>query len=114
MVSRYVPQRGDAVWLDFDPQRGREPAKRRPAFVISPKSYNQKVGLFLICPVTSKKKGYPFEVEIPNGFSVSGVILSDQIKSMDWKARNTAFICSLPRSVIQQVLEKAKTLLSEL
>ena len=83
----YVPQRGDVVWLSFDPQAGYEQAGRRPAFVLSPESYNRKTGLFLACPVTSKVKGYPFEVVLPDGVGVSGAILADQIKSLDWKAR---------------------------
>ena len=79
----YVPRRGDLVWLSFDPQAGHEQAGRRPAFVLSPEAYNRKTGLFLACPVTSKEKGYPFEVSLPSGLQVSGVILADQLKSLD-------------------------------
>ena len=107
----YIPKRGDAIWLDFNPQTGREQAGRRPAFVVSPASYNGKVGLALLCPVTSRVKGYPFEVSIPEGFPVSGVVLSDQLKSLDWRQRRAAFICVLPESVTQEVLKKVEALL---
>src|SRR5262249_46257730 len=107
----YYPDRGDAVWLMFDPQAGHEQMGRRPAVVLSPGSYNQKVGLALFCPITTQIKGYPFEVAIPAGLKVSGVVLSDQLKSMDWKARNATLICKLPSSVVNDVLKKLKTLL---
>ena len=110
-MSRYVPRRGDAVWLDFNPQTGREQAGRRPAFVVSPVSYNRKVGLFVACPITTKQKGYPFEVEVPSGLEAKGVILSDQIKSLDWRARNASLLCSLPEAVTQEVLQKVNALL---
>lgn len=80
MARRYVPSRGDVVWLSFSPQAGHEQAGRRPALVVSPASYNRKVGLALLCPITSQVKGYPFEVSLPAGLEVSGVVLSDQIK----------------------------------
>ncbi len=108
----YVPERGDVVWLDFNPQAGHEQAGKRPAFVLSPAAYNRKVGLALLCPITNKIKGYPFEVDVPEGLLVTGTILSDQIKSLDWQARNAAFICKLPDYVIEQVLAKAITLLN--
>lgn len=107
----YVPERGDAVWLDFNPQSGHEQAGRRPAIVVSPSSYNRKVGLALFCPITNQAKGYPFEVAIPKNAKVSGVVLSDQIKSLDWQARNVEFIAKLSDSVIEEVLKKIKTLL---
>lgn len=107
----YTPERGDAVWLDFNPQTGHEQSGRRPAIVISPHSYNQKVGLALFCPITNQAKGYPFEVAIPKGAKVKGVILSDQLKSLDWRARNVEFIAKLPDSVIEEVLKKLKILL---
>ena len=110
-MSSYIPKRGDAVWLDFNPQKGREQAGRRPAFVVSPASYNGKVGLALFCPITSRVKGYPFEVAIPEGFPVRGVILSDQLKSLDWRIRQADFICALPDSVGQEVLKKVVALL---
>ncbi|CAN5586593.1 endoribonuclease MazF [soil metagenome] len=107
----YVPERGDAVWLDFNPQSGHEQAGRRPALVISPRSYNQKVGLALFCPITSQTKGYPFEVVIPKGTKLKGVVLSDQLKSLDWRARNASLITKLPGDVINEVLQKTRTLL---
>lgn len=100
----FVPRRGDLVWLSFDPQAGHEQAGRRPAFVVSPESYNRRTGLFLACPVTSVQKGYPFEVALPAGGPASGVILADQIKSLDWKARRAKFAARLPDEVVAEVL----------
>ena len=110
MASRYVPARGDVVWLQFNPQAGHEQAGRRPALVISPKAYNQKVGLALFCPITSKLKGYPFEVELPEGLEVSGAVLSDQIKSLDWRLRDAKRLGVVPTSVVEEVLAKILTL----
>jgi len=107
----YIPERGDAVWLDFNPQSGHEQAGRRPALVLSPKAYNQKVGLALFCPITSQIKGYPFEAEIPKGLKVKGVVLCDQIKSLDWKERNAAFICKIPEILVNETFSKLRTLL---
>lgn len=107
----YIPERGDAVWLDFNPQTGHEQAGRRPAIVVSPSSYNAKVGLALFCPITNQAKGYPFEAAIPKNAKITGVVLSDQIKSLDWRARKIEFICKLPDSVIEEVLKKVKILL---
>jgi mRNA interferase MazF len=107
----YVPDRGDAVWLDFNPQAGHEQAGRRPAIVLSPAAYNRKVGLAIFCPITSQVKGYPFEVVIPNGLKVSGAILSDQVKNLDWKIRNIRFITRLPTSITSEALKKLKTLI---
>jgi mRNA interferase MazF len=107
----YVPERGDVVWLEFTPQSGHEQAGHRPALVLSPLSYNRKVGLALFCPITTKSKGYPFEVVIPHGFKVNGVILSDQIRSLDWQARRAQFICTLPKSVPIEVLIKLDALI---
>lgn len=112
-MVNYIPDRGDAVWLNLEPHRGHEQAGRRPAFVISPASYNSKVGLALFCPITSKEKGYPFEVKVPDEFEVKGVILSDQIKSLDWQVRNATFICKLPSSVLREVSNKIKVLFPE-
>jgi mRNA interferase MazF len=100
----YVPRRGDVIWLTFDPQAGHEQAGRRPAFVLSPEPYNRKSGLFLACPITSKVKGYPFEVALPGGLSVSGVVLADQIKSLDWKARKAEFATASSEETIEDVL----------
>ncbi|HBT19941.1 MAG TPA: endoribonuclease MazF [Peptococcaceae bacterium] len=110
--SRYVPDRGDIVWLQFNPQAGHEQAGLRPAIVISPKAYNGKTGLALMCPITSKTKGYPFEAEQPENLDISGVILADQIKSLDWRARSAQFVCKAPVCVIEEVLSKITVLLS--
>jgi len=107
----YVPERGDAVWISFTPQAGHEQAGRRPAVVLSPKSYNQKVGLAIFCPITNQKKGYPFEVILPKEVGVTGVILSDQVKSLDWRVRKAEFIGFLPEEVINEVLAKLGILL---
>jgi len=112
MSRTYVPDRGDLVWIDFNPQSGHEQAGRRPALVLSPARYNGKVGLMLLCPVTSQIKGYPFEANIPDGLKVKGTILSDQVKSLDWKARKTEFICRIPDSVVNEALRKLNTLLT--
>jgi mRNA interferase MazF len=109
----YIPRRGDLVWLTFDPQAGHEQAGRRPAFVLSPEPYNRKTGLFLACPVTSKVKGYPFEVSLPAELPVSGVILADQIKSLDWKVRKAQFAAKTSDAVIQDVLAHVLPLISE-
>ena len=111
MVSSYEPERGDLIWLDFNPQTGREQRGRRPALVLSPLRYNAKVGLALLCPVTSRVKGYPFEVTMPPGLPISGVVLADQVKSLDWRSRNAEFAGKLPRASMDNVLAKLDTLL---
>lgn len=110
VTQQYVPDRGDVVWLQFNPQSGHEQAGKRPALILSPRSYNEKVGLALMCPVTTRIKGYPFEVELRD-LAVTGVILSDQVKSLDWKARQASFIGKAPAEVVQEVLEKVRLLL---
>lgn len=112
-MASYVPRRGDLVWLSFDPQAGHEQAGHHPAFVLSPESYNRKTGLLLACPLTSKVKGYPFEVALPQGLPVGGVILADQIKSLDWKVRKAEFIVRTPPSVIEDVLSLVLPLLGQ-
>ena len=112
MRSERVPERGDAVWIDFNPQAGSEQAGRRPALVLSPGAYNGKVGLALLCPITRQVKGYPFEVVIPPGLKVGGVILADQVRSLDWRARNAEVVASLPADSIDEVLEKIGLLLA--
>jgi len=109
----YVPRRGDIVWLSFDPQAGHEQAGRRPAFVVSPEAYNRKTGLFLACPITSKIKGYPFEVALPEDLEVGGVILADQIKSLDWKARRAKFAAKTDDRVIDEVSALVLPLIDE-
>lgn len=105
-AARYVPQRGDVIWITLTPQAGHEQRGRRPAVVVSPAAYNGKVGLALLCPITSQVKGYPFEVPLPSGLPVRGVVLADQVKSLDWRARRVAFLCPLPSAVTEEVLKK--------
>lgn len=106
-----MPERGDVIWITLTPQAGYEQAGRQPAVVLSPRSYNEKVGLVILCPITSRVKGYPFEVVIPSGLAVHGVILADQVKSLDWRARAAAWIGKLPDAIMQNVIEKIGLLL---
>lgn len=107
----YVPDRGHIIWIDLDPQAGHEQRGRRPVLVLSPARYNGKVGLALLCPITSQSKGYPFEVAIPAGLEITGVVLSDQVKSLDWQARRAEFACVLPATTVVMVLQRLNTLL---
>ena len=109
----YVPERGDVVWLMFNPQAGHEQAGRRPAVVLSPATYNRKAGLAIVVPVTTQVKHYPFEVLIPSGLPVSGAVLADQVKSLDWRARKAERICSLPPEVVREIQQKASLLVSD-
>lgn len=109
--NRYIPDRGDLVYLDFDPTQGHEQRGHRPAFVLSPRSYNAKSSLALFMPVTKQQKGYPFEVLLPSGLQIQGVILADQIKCLDWKARGIQFVESVPESVIEEVQAKIEPLI---
>jgi len=109
---RYIPDRGDLVWLNFRPQTGREQAGRRPAVVLSPKTYNRPTRLALVCPITSQCKGYPFEVVLPEGLAVQGVVLSDQVKSLDWHARQAERAGKLDAATLKEVVEKAIVLLA--
>lgn len=111
MVKEYIPQRGDIIWLDFNPQAGHEQAGKRPALVLSPEAYNRKTGLLLACPITSRVKGYPFEVLIMDELPVKGAILADQIKSLDWQARNARFACQVSEPILEDVVEKIELLL---
>ncbi len=108
---RYVPDTGDLVWFSFSPRAGREQAGRRPGLVVSPRSYNAKTGLCLVCPVTGQAKGYPFEVELPEGLPVEGVILSDHLKSADWHERKAEHIGAVPAEILDEVRAKLKPLL---
>ena len=108
----YIPERGDIVWINFNPQAGHEQAGRRPALVLSPSAYNARVGLAIMCPITNQIKGYPFEVVIPSGVAVTGAVLSDQVKSLDWRSRNAELICPLPAQTTDLVLQKLNVLLS--
>ena len=107
----YIPDRGDIIWLEFDPQKGHEQKGRRPGIVLSKKEYNQKSNLALICPITSRIKDYPFEVRINS--IIQGVILSDQIRSLDWKSRNAAFIEKTSEEILKEILENIDLLLNE-
>jgi mRNA interferase MazF len=107
----YVPERGDIVWINLNPQAGHEQAGRRPAVVVSPQSYNGKVGLGLFCPITSQAKGYPFEVSLSSELPVSGVILADHVKSLDWRARQAEFLARLPVAATAEVVGKLAALL---
>jgi mRNA interferase MazF len=107
----YVPDRGDAIWLNFTPQAGHEQAGHRPALVLSPDSYNQRAGLALLCPITSQEKGYPFEVSLSGTDEVHGVVLADQVKSLDWRERDAEFIEEVPEAVTQEVIAKVQALL---
>ena len=110
MVSRYIPEEGDIVWLEFDPQAGHEQAGHRPAVVLSRKAYNQKTGLAIFCPITSRIKGYPFEVNV-DGKKISGAVLSDQVKSLDWKARRAKLIEKLDDEALAEVVAKLSSII---
>jgi mRNA interferase MazF len=110
--SRYVPERGDVVWISMDPPAGHEQAGRRPALVLSPAAYNRKTGLALLCPITSKVKGYPFEVPLPDGLPVQGATLADQVKSLDWRARKVTRFSRVPPELLAQVLARLIALMS--
>ena len=113
MVKKeYAPERGDIVWMNFNPQSGHEQKGKRPAVVLSPKEYNEKTGLGLFCPITSKVKNYPFEVKLESK-KIDGVVLSDQIKSLDWKTRKVEFIAKITPEKIDEVADKISLLLFE-
>lgn len=110
MKQPYIPNAGDLVWVSFDPQSGHEQAGRRPALVLSPREYNERAGLALACPITSKVKGYPFEVSI-NARRVQGVILADQIRSLDWRTRQFTLIEQAPKDTLDTVVQTLALLL---
>lgn len=107
----WAPERGDVVWISLDPRTGREQSGRRPALVLSPRRYNELVGLAILCPVTSRAKGYPFEVSLPDGLPVGGVVLADQVRSLDWRTRDAELACRLPAASTMEVLQKLATLI---
>ncbi|NBX74091.1 MAG: endoribonuclease MazF [Alphaproteobacteria bacterium] len=109
-AAPYIPDRGDIIWLDFTPQRGREQAGRRPALVLSPRNFNKVTQLAICCPVTSKVKGYSFEVVVQSK-KISGAVLSDQVRSIDWAARQAQFIDKLAPHLLAQVQGKLKAIL---
>jgi len=112
VTEKYIPERGDIVWLNFNPGSGHEQKGKRPAIVISPKGYNEKVGLGLFCPITSKIKKYPFEVKIEKG-KINGVVLADQIKSLDWKTREIEFMAKETSEKVNEIIDKISVLLFE-
>jgi mRNA interferase MazF len=111
VTTPYTPDRGDLIWLSFDPQSGHEQAGRRPAPVLSPKSYNAASGLALICPITNRIKGYPFEVVLPVGMAITGAVLADHVKSLDWQARRAVYADAAPDTVLNEVIQKLDLLL---
>jgi mRNA interferase MazF len=111
MTTGYIPDRGDIVWLNSIPQSGHEQAGKRPALVVSPYSYNKKVDLALFFPITSKVKGYPFETALPSDLRIKDVVLSDQIKSLDWRVRKVEFICKVPEDITKEVIKKLNVLI---
>ena len=108
-----MPDSGDIVGITSNPHARHQQAGRRPALVLSPAAHNGKVGLAILCPITSQIKGYPFEVTIPDGSEVRGAILSDQVKSLDWKARKAEFDCKLPSNTFNEVVQKLSTLIRQ-
>lgn len=110
MTRRYVPEAGDLVWLTFHPQAGHEQAGRRPALILSPRAYNEKAGLALVCPVTTQKKGYPFEVPVAAG-DIDGVVLADHVKSLDWRSRGATRAARAAEDTLSDVLERIRPLL---
>jgi len=109
--ARYVPERGDLLWLTFYPQAGHEQAGRRPALVLSPSAYNRRANLALVCPITSAAKGYPFEVALPSGLPLAGVVLADHLKSADWGARRAEFVIKVSADLLAEVTAKLRPLL---
>lgn len=107
---KYVPDSADLIWLDFNPQAGHEQAGQRPALVLSPLAYNRTVGLALVCPITSRVKGYPFEVELKTKM-ISGAVLADHVKSVDWNVRRAKFIETVSLEILLDVTAKLQTLL---
>ena len=105
-----APERGDVVWISFAPQGGRKRTARRPAVVLSPQAYNARVGMAVVCSITSHIKGYPFEVLIPPDLSIKGAILADQAETLDWRAQRAELVCSLPPAIIEEALGKLRTL----
>jgi mRNA interferase MazF len=109
----WVPERGDVIWITMNPSIGHEQTGRRPALILSPASYNGKVGLAIMCPITTQVKGYPFEVPLPADLPVEGVVLSDQAKSLDWRSREAEFACRLPAASTAAVLQRLGRLVSQ-
>jgi mRNA interferase MazF len=111
VTSEFVPDRGDIVWLAFDPQAGREQAGRRPALVLSPLRFNRLTGMALVCPITSRRRGWAFEVEVPAGLPITGVILADQARALDWRARRAELEVEVDAATLASVLARVRTLI---
>jgi mRNA interferase MazF len=111
-MAAYIPDRGDVVWINFDPGAGHEQSGRRPAVVLSPRAYNKPSGLGLFCPVTIHAKGYPFEVLLPDGSPVTGAVLLDQVRSLDWHSRRAAFIGELDVAILVELMERLRPLVA--
>ena len=107
----YIPDAGHLVWLSISPQAGREQGARRPGLVLSPHIYNANAGLCVVCPITSQVKNYPFEVTLPDGLAIAGVILCDHVKSADWRARDVEYVDVAPAEIVVEVRAKLKPLL---
>lgn len=106
-----IPERGDLVYVNFSPQSGHEQAGRRPGIVLTPALFNQVTGFAVVCPITNQVKGYPYEVLLPAGLRISGVVLADQVRSLDWASRGTDIVGQVPEAVTQEVLDKVHTYL---
>ncbi len=109
--NNYIPERGDIVWLDFNPQSGHEQAGRRPALVLSPANFNRISGFALMCPITNTKRGNNFEVEMPPSFFITGVVMTHQIKSLDWRSRNIEFYGQCPQDKLNEALARVRSIL---
>jgi mRNA interferase MazF len=105
-----IPDRGDLVWVSIQPRAANAQSVRRPALVVSPQRYNERAGLALMCAVSGAPTGYPFEVALPEGLPVSGVVLADHLRSADWRARKASLVCRVPAKVVADVLAKLKPL----
>lgn len=112
MNGESVPGRGDVIWVDFSPQAGLEQSGRRPALVLSPRNYNERSSVALACPISSRIRDWPFEVRLPGGIPVTGVVLADQVRSLDWRARGATIGGQVPRTVVADVQEKVRLLLA--
>ena len=111
-MPAFTPGRGDLIWLEFTPQAGHEQAGTRPALVVSPRDYNRRVGLALVCPITSQVKGYPFEVELPAEMKIKGAVLADQVKSVDWRVRKARSAGAVPAGVLDEVVARILVLVN--
>jgi mRNA interferase MazF len=109
--ASYVPETGDIIWMSFEPQMGREQRGHRPVLVLSPRAYNDRRALALVCPITSKVKGHSFEIALPLDSEIAGAVLFDQLRSVDWRARHVKFASRAPADVLAEVRERLRPLL---